>query len=189
MKILFDFLPIVLFFIAYKLGDIYIATITAIIASLLGVLWSRYQSGRFEKMPLITLAMVSVLGGATLLLRDDLFIKWKPTAIYCVFYLGFLSSHFIGQKPLFERLAGQAVQLPQKSWHYLNFSWAIFFAAMGFLNLYVVYNFDTDTWVNFKLFGTTGLTLLFVIVQGIYMARNSLNSLATEQNISSKEDK
>lgn len=173
MKFLFDFFPIVLFFAAYKLGDIYIATGTAILTSLLLVLWSRYKLGFYEKMPLFTLITLIVLGGSTLLFRNELFIKWKPTAVYWLLSLGFLLSQFIGQKkPLIQRMAEKSIHLKNTIWGQLNISWSIFFAVLGLLNIYVIYNYDTDTWVNFKLFGTLGLTLLFVIAQGFYMARH-----------------
>jgi intracellular septation protein len=171
MKFLFDFFPIALFFIAYKMGDIYLATITAIIASAVHVLWSRYKTGRFEKLPLITLGMIVILGGATLFFKNELFIKWKPTVLYWVLALALLISQFIGKKPLMQRLLEQNVELPIRIWHQLNLSWAFFFAAMGIANLYVVYHFDTNTWVNFKLFGTLGLTLVFIVLQGFYMAK------------------
>ena len=171
MKFLFDFFPIVLFFIAFKMGDIYIATITVIVASAAQVLWSRYKTGRFEKLPLITLGTIVVLGGATLFFKNELFIKWKPTALYWVLALALVISQFIGNKPLMQRLLEQNVVLPTKIWHQLNLSWALFFAAMGIANLYVVYHFNTDTWVNFKLFGTLGLTLVFIVLQGFYMAK------------------
>jgi len=171
MKFLFDLFPIALFFIAFKLGDIYLATATAIAASLVQVLWSRIKHGKFEKMPLITLATLIVLGGATLLFRNELFIKWKPTALYWVLAIAFLLSQFIGKKPIIQRLLEQNIELTLKVWNQLNLSWAIFFSCMGFANLYVVYNFDTNTWVNFKLFGTMGITLVFIIAQGIYMSK------------------
>ncbi len=176
MKFLFDFFPIALFFIAYKMGDIYLATITAILASVVQVLWSRYKTGRFEKLPLITLGTILVLGGATLFFRNELFIKWKPTALYWVLALALVISQFIGKKNLMQRLLEQNIVLPIKVWHQLNLSWALFFAAMGIANLYVVYHFDTDTWVNFKLFGTLGLTLVFIVVQGLYMAKHLKNN-------------
>ncbi len=172
MKFLVDFFPIVLFFIAYKFGDIYLATVTAIVASAIQVIWSRISHGRFEKMPLITLATILVLGGATLIFRNELFIKWKPTALYWVLALAFLLSQFIGQKPLIQRMLEQNIGLPNRIWQQLNLSWILFFTALGFLNLYIIYHFDTDTWVNFKLFGTLGLTFVFVILQGLYMAKH-----------------
>jgi intracellular septation protein len=171
MKLLLDFLPIALFFIAYKLGNIYIATGIAIVASLIQVLWSRSRQGRFETMPLITLGILSVLGGATLIFQNELFIKWKPTAVYWILALVFLFSQFLTKKPIIQRMAEQNLNLPPAAWKKLNISWVLFFTLMGCANLYVVKNFDTDTWVNFKLFGTLGLTLVFIILQVIYMAR------------------
>jgi intracellular septation protein len=182
MKFLFDFFPIVLFFIAFKMGGIYIATITVIVASAVQVLWSRYKTGRFEKLPLITLGTIVILGGATLFFRNELFIKWKPTALYWVLALALVISQFIGNKPLMQRLLEQNVALPTKIWHQLNLSWALFFAAMGIANLYVVYHFDTDTWVNFKLFGTLGLTLVFIVLQGFYMAKHFKQPINTLKN-------
>lgn len=173
MKMLFDFFPVLLFFIAYKLGDIYIATFTAIIASFIQVLISRFKQGYFEKIPLITCAAITLLGGATLLFRNEIFIKWKPTVAYWLLSGAFFISQFVGQKPLIQRAAERGIQLATDVWYRLNISWAIFFALMGVLNLYVVHHFDTDTWVNFKLFGTLGLTLLFVIAQTVYMIRHA----------------
>lgn len=172
MKFLFDFFPIVLFFIAYKMGDIYLATITAIVASILQVLWSRYKAGYFEKLPLITLGTILIMGGATLFFRNELFIKWKPTALYWTLAVALLISQFMGKKPLMQRLLEQNITLPLKVWHQLNLSWSLFFLVMGIINLYVVYHFDTSTWVNFKLFGTLGLTLIFIVLQGLYMTKH-----------------
>ncbi len=182
MKFLFDLFPIALFFIAYKMGDIYLATITAIVASIVQVVWSRYKTGQFEKLPLITLGTIVILGGATLFFRNELFIKWKPTALYWILALALVISQFIGNKPLMQRLLEQNVALPIKIWHQLNLSWALFFAAMGIANLYVVYHFDTDTWVNFKLFGTLGLTLVFIVLQGFYMAKHFKQPINTLKN-------
>ena len=175
MKILFDFFPILLFFIAYKFGDIYIATMTAIAASFLQVVISRIKQGHFEKLPLVTLGVITVLGGATLLLRNEMFIKWKPTAVYWILAVAFFMSQYIGEKPLIQRAAERSITLTKEAWNRLNLSWAVFFTLMGGLNLYVVNNYDTDTWVNFKLFGTLGLTLIFIILQTIYMVRISKN--------------
>jgi len=181
MKILADLFPIILFFITYKLGDIYLATLVAILASGVQVLWSRYSKGRFEKLPLITLATLMVLGGATLIFRNELFIKWKPTAIYWVLASAFLISQFIGKRPIIQRLIEQNISLPNRVWQQLNISWAIFFILLGCVNLYVVYNFDTNTWVNFKLFGTMGLSILFIIAQGIYISRHQKPLLESEK--------
>jgi len=172
MKFLIEFFPIVLFFVAYKFGNIYLATLVAIGASLIQVLYTRFKTGRFEKIPLITLAIITVLGSATLFFRNELFIKWKPTVIYWVLALAFLLSQWIGGKPLIQRAAEQTIQLNAHIWNRLNWSWVCFFTIMGALNLYVMHYFDTDTWVNFKLFGTLTLTALFVIAQSICLMRH-----------------
>lgn len=173
MKILFDFFPILAFFIAYKWGGIYVATGIAMVASLGQVLWSRHKKGRFEMMPLITLFTILILGGATLLFKNESFIKWKPTVVYWVLALVFLGSQYFGQrKPIMQRLAEDNIALPNFVWQRLNVSWVLFFLCMGVLNLYVANQFDTDTWVNFKLFGTLLCTLIFIIGQGIYMFKH-----------------
>lgn len=171
MKILFDFLPILLFFIAFKFYGIYVATGVAIAASAAQVIgyWLKYR--RVETMSLITLVLIAVLGGATLLLHNELFIKWKPTAINWAFAIVFWGSQYIGSKSLTQRMLDGNISLPTAVWQRLNLSWVGFFAVIGLLNLYVVYNFDTTTWVNFKLFGLMGLTVIFVIVQAIYMGK------------------
>ena len=177
MKLLFDFFPILLFFVAFKLYEdpkegILVATGVAIVATFIqvGLFWWKHH--RVEKMHLVTLGLIVVLGGLTLLLEDEMFIKWKPTAVNWLFSLVFLASHVIGEKPLVRRMMETNIQLPDPVWTRLNASWVVFFAAMGFANLYVVYNYDTETWVNFKLFGLLGLTLVFVIVQAVYLARH-----------------
>ncbi len=180
MKFLFDFFPILLFFIAYKLYGIYAATVVAIVASFAQVGWYWLQHRRFENMHLITLALLVVFGGLTLFLQDEAFIKWKPTVINWLFGLVFLGSQFIGRKTLVERMMGAAIELPAGLWRRLNLAWAAFFLFLGLANLYVMYNFDTDAWVNFKLFGMTGLTLAFVLGQGLYLVRYMKNVPAAE---------
>ncbi len=171
MKLLFDFFPILLFFIAYKAAGIYTATVVAIIAAFLqvGLYWFKHR--RFENIHLVTLALIVVFGGATLVLQDEMFIKWKPTVLNWLFALAFLGSYFIGKQTLVQRMLGKAVVLPGKIWLRLNLSWILFFFALGAINLYIVYYFDTDTWVNFKLFGMLGLTIFFIIIQSLYIAR------------------
>ncbi|MEW5756695.1 MAG: septation protein A [Pseudomonadota bacterium] len=171
MKILSDFFPIILFFIAYKFYGIYTATVVAIVATVVqvAVLWLIHR--RVEKMHLISLAIIVVFGGATLLLHDETYIKWKPTVVNWLFAAVFLGSQFIGGKSIIERMLGHAIALPAAVWRNLNLAWVGFFVATGALNLYVAYHFDTDTWVDFKLFGILGLTLVFVIAQGLFLSR------------------
>lgn len=172
MKLLFDFLPIVLFFIAYKLADIYVATGALIVATLAQAGWGWLRQRRIEKLPLITAGLVLVFGGATLVLHDPVFVKWKPTVVNWLFAAAFVASRFIGEKTLLERMMGSQLELPAPIWVKLTFAWAVFFLVMGAANLFVAYTFDENTWVNFKLFGMLGLTLLFVLAQAAYMSRH-----------------
>lgn len=171
MKLLFDLFPIVLFFIAYKMYDIYVATGVIIVATLAQVGYMYAKHKRVEKVHIITLVLILVLGGLTILLQDEAFIKWKPSIVNWGFALAFLGSHYIGQKPIIQRMMDQAISLPEVIWVRLSWMWIFFFIFSGVLNLYVAYNFDTDTWVNFKLFGLMGLTVAFILVQGIYISR------------------
>lgn len=176
MKIFVDFIPIFLFFIAYKIYDIYVATAVIIVASIVQVAFFWIKNRRFEKMHLVTLVLVLLLGGATLLLHDPNFIYWKPTIVNWAFAIAFLGSQFIGKKNFLQRMLEEQVTLTsQEIWKYLNFAWVGFFFAMGVINLYVAFNFEENTWVNFKLFGMMGLTLLFVVAQSIYLARHIVN--------------
>ncbi len=192
MKLLYDFFPILLFFVAYKIFDIYVATAVAIVASFIQVGWFWLQYRRVEKMHVITLLMITVLGGATLIFHDDTFIKWKVSVVNWLFGIAFLGSQFIGKKPIIQRMMEASVELPQKIWTRLNLVWALFFISTGFLNLYVAYNYDLDTWVNFKMFGMLGLTILFIFVQALFIGRyvkdsDQIESTSTEQT-DKKED-
>ena len=172
MKLLFDFFPIILFFGAYKLYDFKVATAVAIVASVVQTLvyWLMYR--RVEKMHLVSMVLIVVLGGATLLLENELIFKWKPTIVNWLFALVFLGSQFIGNKTIVERMMSANIQLAPPIWTRLNLSWVSFFAIIGVVNLYVAYNFDTDTWVDFKMYGMMGLTIAFVIAQGFYLTRH-----------------
>lgn len=171
MHLFYDLLPIILFFVAYKIYGIFAATIVAIVAVLAQVAATMIRGKKPEMMQLITLGMVVVLGGATLLLKNELFIKWKPTAVYWVLGATFAIAAFVSKKNLVQKMLEKNLELPAKAWSTLNMTWCGFFFVMGFLNLFVVYNFDTNTWVNFKLFGTLILTLLFAGVQGILISK------------------
>lgn len=171
MKLLFDFLPIFLFFIVYKLFGIYAATGVAIIASAAQLLLYRIQHKRFESMHIITFFSILLLGGATLFMHNEIFIKWKPSILYWILGLVFLGSSLLGKKPLIQRLMESNVQMPLAIWQRLNIGWSVFFLLLGTTNLYVVYHYSTNTWVNFKLFGTLGLTLVFIVIQSIYISK------------------
>jgi len=169
MKMMFDFLPVVLFFVVYKMVDIYAATAVLIAACAVQTIAHRLMKGSFEKSHVITLVLVAIFGGLTLYLQDENFIKWKPTAINWLFAVIFVGSQFIGEKTIIERMMGSTITLPSQVWTKLNIAWALFFVALGALNIYVAFSFDTDTWVNFKLFGLMGLTFAFIIMQSIYL--------------------
>lgn len=174
MKLLFDFFPILIFFITYKLFGIYAATGIAILASIIQVLYFWLKFKRIEKIQTIELVLIIFFGGATLIFHDPWFIKWKPTAIYWMTALFFLLSSIFGEKTIIEKMLGSNVILSQKKWHQLNLIWIVFFIFMGIANLYVAYHFTTDAWVNFKLFGGTGITLLFVVVQAIFLSSSMI---------------
>ena len=174
MKWLLDFLPIIIFFIVYKLtGDILIATAVLIPATLLQMLYSWRIQKKIETMQLDTLAFVILLGGATLVVQDRTFLQGQPTLVKWLLGLGFLTPHIIGQKTGVERLIDTRISLPQLIWRRLNLAWVVFFMILGVVNLYVADNFSEEVWVNFKLFGMLGLTFAFIIVQGIYIARHA----------------
>lgn len=171
MQFLYDFFPIIIFFIVFKFAGIYAATAIAIIVALVQVLVYRAQHQKFSNMQLVTCALILVLGGATLILHNPIFIKWKPTIIYWLFALVFWGSHIIGKKPLIRYMMDKKITLPDKIWKQLNLSWVIFFTILGCINLYVIYSFSTNTWVDFKLFGILGATIIFVVVQALYLAK------------------
>ncbi len=171
MKLLFDLFPVVLFFVAYKAAGIYVATAVAIVASIGQIGWLLLRGRRVEGMQWTSLAIIVVFGGMTLLLQDETFIKWKPTVLYGLFALALGGAQLFGRN-LIRSLMSRQIALPDPIWSRLNVIWAGFFVAMAALNLFVAYNFSTDTWVDFKLFGTTGLTLAFVLVQALYVGRH-----------------
>lgn len=172
MKLLFDFFPIFVFFLVFKFWGIYTATAAFLVATCvqMGAYWFLHR--RFEKMHVITFFLGMILGGATLMLHDVMFIKWKPTAIYWGFALVVFFTHFFSRKTIIQSMMESNISLPDKIWKTLNLSWGIFFIVIGIVNLYVVYHYDTNTWVDFKLFGLLGFTLLFVTIQGIYLSRH-----------------
>jgi intracellular septation protein len=180
MKFLYDLFPLLLFFVAFKFYDIYVATAVAIAASFVqvGLFWLKHR--RFETMHLITLGVIAVFGGLTLALHDDTFIKWKPTLVYWILAALVLGSQYVGKKTIIERMMAAQITLPTAVWRRLNLSWGIFFVAIGAANIYVAffYGLDLDLetrqaiWVNFKVFGLLGLTLLFTVVQAVFIAKH-----------------
>ena len=170
MKFLFDLFPIILFFVAFKVADIYVATAVAIAATFVQVGWLKLRRKRVEPMLWASLAIIAVFGGATLVLQDETFIKWKPTVLYWLFGAVLGAAALFGRN-LIRAMLSEQVQLPAPVWARLNWSWIGFFAFMGAINLYVAYNYSTDHWVNFKLFGGMGLMLLFVLAQAVVLAK------------------
>lgn len=195
-KLLFDLFPVIVFFIAYKIGDanaeatrafmagiglpqpgaagekpgIYFATLVAIVASFGQIAWVKLRGRAVETMLWVSLILIVVFGGATLWLHDEAFIKWKPTVLYWLFAMILFGAAAFGRN-IIKSLMGTQMELPDIAWSRLNASWGGFFAFMGLANLVVAFNFTTDAWVNFKLFGSLGLMLVFVIAQSMMLTR------------------
>ncbi|RLJ65078.1 septation protein A [Sulfurisoma sediminicola] len=171
MKFLFDLFPVILFFVAYKFSGIYIATGVAIAATFAQIGWVWFRHRKVDTMLWVSLALITVFGGATLLLHNPTFIKWKPTVLYWLFAVVLLVSATFMKKNLIRKMLEEQMKLPETLWARLNLSWVAFFAAMGVANLYVAFNFSEADWVNFKLFGGMGLMLAFIVVQGLFLAK------------------
>jgi intracellular septation protein len=171
MKLLFDFFPIIVFFAAYKFAGIYAATAVAIAATFAQIGWVWFRHGKVDTMLWVSLALIVVFGGATLLLHDPTFIKWKPTILYWLFAVVLIGAQLLFNKNLIAAMMQGQLKLPDWVWVRLNWGWAIFFALMGALNLYVAYNFSEADWVNFKLFGIMGLMLVFIVLQGFMLSK------------------
>ncbi|OGA45006.1 MAG: septation protein A [Betaproteobacteria bacterium RIFCSPLOWO2_12_FULL_62_58] len=171
MKFLFDIFPVVLFFIAFKFYGIYVATAVAIAASFVQIAWVWLRHRKVENMLWVSLGVIVVFGGATLLLQNETFIKWKPTVLYWLFSAALTVGAVAFKKNLVRTMMEKQVTLPDLVWNKLLASWIAFLLAMGALNLFVAYNFSTDAWVNFKLFGGIGLMVVFVVLQALMLAR------------------
>ena len=171
MKFLFDLLPVILFFVAYKVFDIYVATGVAMAASFAQIGWLWFKGRKIDTMLWVSLAVITVFGGMTLVLQDETFIKWKPTVLYWAFAAALLGGTLFFRKNLMRTLLAEQMDLPEAAWTRLNWSWVGFFIFMGIANLFVAFNFSTDDWVNFKLFGATGLMLVFVVAQGLLLSK------------------
>ena len=174
MKFLFDLFPVLLFFIAFQFAGIYVATGVAMAATLAQILWQWYRRHKIDNMLWASLAIVGVFGGATLLLHDETFIKWKPTVLYWLFALVLGLAPLVAKKNLIRAALDGQMALPERLWSRLNAAWVAFFLVMGVANLYVAFVWargDTALWVKFKLFGGMGLMLAFVIGQSIFLAK------------------
>lgn len=170
MKFLFDIFPVVLFFVAFKLFGIYTATAVAIGATFVQIGWTWFRHRKVEKMLWMSLGVIVLFGGATLVLQNETFIKWKPTVLYWLFSATLTVAALVFKKNLIRGMMEKQITLPDVVWNKLQLSWILFFTVMGAVNLYVAYNFSTDAWVNFKLFGGIGLMLLFVLLQALMLA-------------------
>jgi intracellular septation protein len=171
MKFLFDLFPVILFFIVFKFFGIYAATSAAIVATIAQIIWVKLRHGKVDNTLIASGVIIVVFGGATLLLHDESFIKWKPTMLYWLFALSLLVSELFFNKNLIRNLMEKQVSLPDAIWRKLSRAWAIFFAALGGINLYVAFHYSTETWVNFKLFGAMGLMFGFVIAQSLVLSK------------------
>ncbi len=172
MKFLYDLFPVILFFVAFKLTDIYVATGVAIGATILQIGLLAVRRKKIDIMLWVSLGIIVVFGGATLVLHDETFIKWKPTVLYWVFAAALAGARLLLRRNLIRSMLEAQMRLPDGIWDRLNWSWVAFFVFMGGANLAIAFNFTTDQWVTFKLFGGTGLMVAFVIAQGLFLARH-----------------
>jgi len=180
MQFLVDLLPVIAFFVAYKMAGIYVATGVLIVGVLLqtAVSWLRHR--KVSGMLLTSAVLVLVFGGLTLLVHDATFIKWKPSIVNWLFATAFLVSQYTRGPTIVQRMLGENVTLDAGSWKRLNLMWVGFFLFAGALNIIVAYRYDEATWVNFKLFGLMGLTLAFALAQGVWIARKTEANTASE---------
>jgi intracellular septation protein len=172
MKFLFDMLPVALFFVAFKLKDIYWATAVAIIVSVAQIIYLKLRGKEIEPMQWASLGIIVVFGGMTLLFQDETFIKWKPTLLYALFAIALAGSLLIRKKNLIKAMMGKQMELPDPIWDKINWLWIGFFSSMAVINVYVAQTYSTDVWVNFKMFGTLGLTFVFIVAQALYIGRH-----------------
>ena len=187
MKFFFDLFPVLLFFVAFKAYDIFIATAVAIAATIAQIGWLRFRQHQIDKMMWVNLGIIVIFGGATLISQDETFIKWKPTVLYWLMGMVLAVSTQFFRKNLIQAMLEKQIVLPSMVWHKLNLSWVVFFLLMGCLNLYVAFNFSIDSWVTFKLFGSTGLMLIFIISQvmmiGKYIKEEAPERLNTDESV------
>mgnify|MGYP004708070915 FL=1 len=172
MKQLLDFLPLVVFFVFYKLYNIFVASGALIAATAIALVVSWLLYRKLEKMTIITFVLVTVFGSLTLIFHNDDFIKWKVTVIYTLFAAALLFSHWWMETPLIQSMLGKELVLPSAVWRRLNIAWALFFFICGLINIYVAFWLPESLWVNFKVFGLTTLTLLFTLISGLYIWRH-----------------
>ena len=196
MKLLFDLFPVILFFIAYQFGashpeqsaailsdigltlgsavkpGVFLATVVAILATVGQIVWTWLRRRKIDAMLWVSFGLITVLGGATLVLQDENFIKWKPTVLYWLFALSLGLGPVLFERNIIRLMMEKQISLPDAIWARLNLGWAAFFTVMGAANLVVAFNYSTDTWVNFKMFGTLGLMVVFILLQGVYLSKH-----------------
>lgn len=189
-KFLFDLFPLILFFVAYRFADIYVATAVAIAAAVLQILWIKLTRKPVETMHWVNFAVIVFFGGATLWLQNEAFIKWKPTVLYWLFGSVLLVSKYLMGRNLMQKLLGAKVSMSDEAWGKLNLSWALFFLAAGGLNVFVAFSglFTESQWVNFKVFGLMALLIVFVIAQSIWLGKHMQQEEPTEK-LASPESK
>lgn len=195
MKLLFDIFPVILFFVFFKFGNshpetaeailatfhivlgdsikpaIFLATLVSIFATTFQIIWTKLRHGKVDSMLWVSFSVIVLFGGATLIFHNDTFIRWKPTVLYWLFAATLFGSNLIFKKNLIRSTLSSKMALPVRVWNLLNLSWGLFFTALGFINLYVAYNYSIESWVNFKLFGFTGLMVLFVVAQSAWLSK------------------
>ncbi|MGR5218617.1 septation protein A [Vibrio parahaemolyticus] len=171
MKQLIDFIPLIIFFVLYKMQDIYVATGALIVATAVQIVLTYFLFKKVEKMQIITFLMVAVFGGMTIFLHDDNFIKWKVTIVYAIFAIGLAVSHAIGRSAI-KGMLSKEITLPDSIWTKVNYAWVGFFSFCAGLNIYVAYEHPLDVWVNFKVFGLLAATLMFTVLTGIYIYKH-----------------
>jgi intracellular septation protein len=185
MQALLDFLPVLAFAVAYWLSDFRTAVVVIMAAMVIQVIVTWFVTRTVSRMTLASAGLVVVLGGISLLLKNELVFKWKPTILNWAFAAVFLGSQFIGTKPIVQRLlqsvAKEEISLANQDWRTLNLMWVVFFLLSGAANLYVAYNFPENIWVNFKLFGLLGLTVVFVLLQAVWLARRDHSVAGTDE--------
>ena len=196
MKLLFDLFPVILFFVAFKYSEkspelaatwvgsllgstavdikqapILLATVVVIAATIAQIIWVRVRHGKVDKMLWLSLVLVTVFGSLTLIFQDESFIKWKPTILYWAFASSMGFAALVLKKNAIKGMLGEQLKLPEPVWRKVNVAWIAFFVVMGLLNLFIAFNYPTDVWVNFKLFGGMGLMLIFIVGQGMFLAK------------------
>ena len=195
MKLLFDVFPVILFFVFFKFGNshpetaeailatfhivlgdsikpaIFLATLVSIFATTFQIIWTKLRHGKVDSMLWVSFSVIVLFGGATLIFHNDTFIRWKPTVLYWLFAATLFASNLIFKKNLIRSTLSSKMALPVRVWNLLNLSWGLFFTALGFINLYVAYNYSIESWVNFKLFGFTGLMVVFVVAQSAWLSK------------------